>query len=179
MLKILSEALFPPLCLHCGDKTAQNRHLFCKGCTPFFELIDPSSRCPYCFAENDGRRPCSECVQKKRWHVHIASACDYLGAVTSLVKKLKYGRMPYLAKTGSAFMLTQLFRLDWKTPDLIIPVPRRHWFQGMNHAELLASALAKSLQVDCEPIIKRKAGDFSQARLSKEQRKTPTGQLLS
>jgi competence protein ComFC len=110
------------------------------------------------------------CVQKKRWHLKIASTFDYLGAVSSLVKKLKYGRMPYLAKTGAAFMAVQFFRLKWPTPDLIIPVPRRRWFQGMNHASLLAHSLAKILEIECAPLLKRKGGDFSQARLSKIQR---------
>src|SRR5271156_2332914 len=120
MKKILSDLIFPPLCLHCESKTENNSILFCKGCAGFFELIDPSSRCPYCFEENMGNRPCPECVQKKRWHVKMASACDYLGAVSSLVKKLKYGQMPYLAKTGAAFMVAQFFRLKWPTPHLIV-----------------------------------------------------------
>ena len=166
-MRVLIDTLFPPLCLHCECKCPQ---LICKGCAPDFELIDPSSRCLFCFAENDGRRPCPECVQKKRWQIKIASAVDYQGAVSSLVKKLKYGKMPYLAKTAGALMLAQFFRLKWPIPDYIIPVPRRHWFQGMNHAALIANSFAKSLQVPALPLVKRRAGDLSQARLSKSQR---------
>ena len=170
-MKTLLDIIFPPLCLHCEYSLHKSHHLFCKGCAGFFELIDPLSRCPYCFAQNEGiRRPCIECMQKKRWQVKIASALDYLGAVRTLVKKLKYGSMPYLAKTGAAFMVAQFIRLEWPKPDLIIPVPRRHWFQGVNHAQLLAKCLANNLQTQCLPMIKRKAGDFSQARLSKTQR---------
>lgn len=162
--------IFPPLCLHCDEVLEKSTHLFCKGCAGFFELIDPSNRCIYCFTENDVRRPCPECIRKRRWHVKIASALDYLGAASSLVKKLKYGSMPYLAKTGAAFMIAQFSRLGWPVPDLIIPVPRRHLFQGTNHAHLLANCLSKNLQVECRTLIKRKAGDFSQARLSQAQR---------
>jgi competence protein ComFC len=143
---------------------------FCKGCSGFFELIDPLSRCAYCFSENDGRHLCHECVQKKRWDLKMASALDYLGAVSSLIKKLKYGQMPYLAKTGAAFMTAQFFRLEWPIPDIIVCVPRREWFKGMNHSHLLAKNLSKSLGVKCEPLIKRKAGDLPQARLFKDQR---------
>ncbi len=166
-MKSLLNLFFPPLCLHCETLTD---HLFCKGCAGFFEMIDPSSRCCYCFVENSGSRPCQECVSKKRWNVKMASALDYLGAVSSLVKKLKYGRMPYLAKTGASFMVAQFFRLEWPQPDLIIPVPRRNWFCGTNHATLLAQNLAKQLAVNCQELVKRKGGDFSQANLSKEQR---------
>lgn len=162
--------IFPPLCLHCEKLLDNGNHLFCRGCAGFFELIDPTTRCLFCFAENEGRAPCLECLKKKRWHLKLAAACDYLGAVGSLVKGIKYGRMPYLVKTASAFMAAQFERLQWPQPDLIIPVPRREWFQGENHAHLLAKSLACRLQVPCVTIIRRRVGDFSQARLSREQR---------
>jgi ComF family protein len=143
---------------------------FCKGCHAFFELIDPFSRCPYCFSENEGKRPCLDCIQKKKWQIKMASSLDYLGPVSTLIKKLKYGYMPYLAKLGAAFMLLQLERLKWPLPDIIVPVPSRHWFYGTNHAYLLGSFLAHSIKRPCINLIKRKAGDLSQARLSKRQR---------
>ncbi len=171
MIRVLN-LVFPPICIHCEERVENGRHLFCAGCTGFFELIDPSCRCVYCFVEHGTDYPCPECVRKRRWGVKIASALDYLGPVSSLVKQMKYGRMPYLAKTASAFMLAQFCRLGWPAPDLIIPVPRRHWFQGMNHAGLLAHHLAQGLQTTCLPLIKRRAGDLSQARLSKGQRES-------
>ena len=170
--KAVVNFVFPPLCLHCETKLMDHKLLFCKGCSGFFELIDPSSRCQYCFAENGRRQACAECLRKKRWQVTIASALDYQEAVCTLVKKLKYGSMPYLAKTAEAFMTAQFFRLAWPQPDLIVPVPRRHWFQGRNHAHLLATCLAKRLHTKCMPVIQRRAGDFSQARLSKSQRES-------
>ncbi len=162
--------IFPPLCLHCDERINHGERLFCTACATFFELIDPGSRCIYCFAENEGRAPCTECVRKKRWGTKLAASLDYLGAVTSLVKGIKYGRMPYLAKTAGAFMAAQFFHLQWPTPDLIIPVPRRQWFQGENHAHLLAKNLAVRLGTRALPLIRREAGDFSQARLAMQQR---------
>ncbi len=163
----LLNLLFPPVCLHCKAYTSS---LFCSGCAAYFELIDPLTRCPYCFAENDGRRPCPDCVRKKRWYIRIASAIDYLGPTQTLVKKLKYGRMPFLAKTAAAFMLMQHERLGWERPDVIVPVPRRLWFQGTNHAALIAQGLADHFKVKMRPLVVREAGDFSQARLTKVQR---------
>lgn len=169
MMKIL-DLFFPPFCLHCDSPLEKSAQLFCKGCAGFFELIDPSCRCLYCFSENVGKRACPECLEKKRWHVKMGAALDYLGPVASLVKKIKYGNLSYLAKTGAAFMAAQFYRLDWPLPDLILPIPRRHWFQGMNHASLLAMGLSRHLKVPCKPCIKRKVGDLSQARLTKAQR---------
>lgn len=55
--------------------------------------------------------------------------------------------MPYLAKTAAAFMLVQFERLGWQRPDLIVPVPRRSWFQGTHHVTLLAKAFAGLLDL--------------------------------
>jgi len=102
--------------------------------------------------------------------VRIASALDYVDPVQTVVKKIKYGRMPYLAKTAAAFMLMQFEQLGWESPDIIVPVPRRLWFQGTNHASLLAETMAKHLDVDVRSCVRRRIGDLSQARLTQEQR---------
>lgn len=102
----------------------------------------------------------------------IASALDYEESVKTLVKKLKYGKMPFLAKTAAAFMVAQFCRLEWEEPDLIVPVPRRHWFQGQNHAELLASHLSRQLHIPLKRLVGRYAGDYSQARLPKSDRES-------
>lgn len=167
--KLLLQFFFPPLCLHCQEIGKDGR-LFCNGCAGYFELIDSSTRCPYCFMENEKKAPCIECVQGKRWQVRMASALDYFGPVASFVKNLKNGKLPYLAKTGAAFMVAQYVRLNWPMPDLIVPVPRKHVFQRMNHAELLAHELSRAFSAKSLNLIKRKAGDFSQAKLSKSQR---------
>ncbi len=168
--------IYPPLCLHCEAAVENGKRLFCKGCTGYFELIDPSTRCIYCFNETGGCSPCPECIRKKCWGLKIASALDYLGAVSTLVKQLKDGKMPYLAQTASAFMLAQLTHmvtdLGWPMPDIIVPVPSRHWFQGMNHAHLIAAQLARSLSIPSLSLVKRRIGDLSQARLPKAQRET-------
>ncbi|MCH9627235.1 MAG: hypothetical protein S4CHLAM2_08700 [Chlamydiales bacterium] len=128
------------------------------------------ARCPFCFRETEARRACIECLAKKRWHIPVASALDYTGPVRTLVKNLKYGQMPYLAKTAASFLLLQLEQMGWESPDLIVPVPRRVWLQGSNHATVLAKELAKLLQTDVSSCVGRHLGDLSQARLVRMQR---------
>lgn len=169
ILSFLTDLLFPPLCLHCDEETP---YLLCSGCAAYFELIDPWTRCSFCFSENDGRCPCPECIRKKRWQMKIASALDYLPPVQTVVKRMKYGRMPYLAKTAGAFMFMQFERLGWETPDFIVPVPRRLWFQGTNHAALLATAFARLVKGKVHSCVGRGIGDLSQARLNREQRES-------
>lgn len=165
------DLIFPPLCLHCKEKCAQH---FCPTCASSFELIDPLTRCPFCFGLSNGRQPCEECTRKKRWHIRIASSLDYFDPVQTLVKRMKYGRMPYLARTAAAFMVLQWTRLKWESPDLIVPVPRHLWAQGLNHAALLGKEMGRSLNVKVASIVKRRAGDLAQASLTAGQRELLT-----
>ncbi len=173
---MLGNIVFPPLCLHCEERLDKGGRLICKACASFFELIDPETRCPYCFTENGGSAPCCECVEKRRWGLQVGAALEYFGPVATFVKKMKRGGMPYLAKTGGAFLFGQFQTLGWPMPDLLIPIPRRSWLQGTNHATLLALSLGKLLGVPVREWVKRTSGDLSQARLSSSQREALAGE---
>ncbi len=97
---------------------------------------------------------------------------DYASPVCTVVKKMKYGGIPYLAKTAAAFMLLQFERLGWETPDFIVPVPRRLWLKGTNHAELLAKRLAWYMKREVRVFVGRRIGDLAQARLNRELRES-------
>ena len=142
--RCISNLLFPPTCVHCHHESP---FLFCKGCAAYFELINPLSHCPFCFAENESRGVCSECFQKKRRNIRIGAALDYVEPVQTFLRKMKYRHMPYLVKTAAAFMFIQFERLGWECPDIIVPVPPLFWFQGNHHVLLIAKALAKQLDV--------------------------------
>ncbi|MFZ0565025.1 MAG: hypothetical protein WAM28_02390 [Chlamydiales bacterium] len=167
MTSLLVNLIYPPICLHCQTPT---QHLFCEGCSAFFELIDPATRCPYCFADNDKARPCSTCIKQKRWELQMASALNAVGPVATLVEKLKYGKLPYLAKTAAAFMTLQLANLDWPEIDTIVPVPPRLWFQRPNHATLVAKSLSHYIRKPWDSLIGRWPGDLPQAYLDSQER---------
>ncbi len=161
--------LFPAICLHCMERS---KKLFCEECAAHFELIDPLSRCRFCFGETDGRHVCIECLAEKRWQIPVAAALDYTGPVHTFIRNLKHGQMPYLAKTAASFMFLQLEQMGWEPPDLLIPVPRRIWLQGANHATILAKALAQLLRVKVSSCVGRHLGDLSQSRLAQLQRES-------
>lgn len=165
-MRFLLDFLFPPLCLHCKRLSP---FLFCRGCASFFELIDPSNRCPYCFSDQETNGVCRECVQSKNWGVRMAAALDYLGPVRTLVHKLKNGQRDYLAKTGSSFMALQWDRLEWSLPDAIIPIPPRRGFQKENHATLLARELAQLWTCRLYKGLKREWGALPYGRISPTQ----------
>lgn len=145
--------LFPSLCLHCKEESSS---LFCKGCAPDFELIDLMTRCPFCCIENGERYPCMKCREKKRERVLTVAALDYFSAVQSFLYLLKTGRMPYLTKTAASFLLMQFHKTGWEIPDLIIPIPKRFWFQTESHVESLARLFGKFLDVKVENCLRKR-----------------------
>jgi ComF family protein len=108
----------------------------------------------------------------------MAAAFDYEGPAVSLVRRLKYAHQPYLAQGMAAFLVAQFDRLQWSMLDVIIPVPLSftRWLErGYNQSALLAEEMGRLLQRPVWHALKRRSGDFSQAALSLEQRRTLGG----
>lgn len=169
--------IYPLSCLHCQEKCQS--HLLCPSCIELLEPIDPSLRCKGCFSES-ALIYCNECLSHDRSIERIASVFDYLGPGPSLVKKLKYANQSWLATAIAAWMVqyhTEVLR--WPLPDLIIPTPiswNKKLMRGFNHSELIAQEISRFLQVPISNVLRRKAGDLSQARLDKEQRMSLSAQ---
>lgn len=170
--------IYPPLCLHCEMMMHDDQHLFCEGCQELLDPINPAERCPYCFhVLLSEQRVCSECFKKPVFN-RMASVFDYVGPAATLVKKLKYGDQPYLAKGAGGYLVTQWLQLDWPKPDVIIPVPSsftRLLERGYNQSELLAQQVSMIIDVPMQNILIRRSGDYSQTALHWSQRKQLSG----
>lgn len=167
--------ILAPECLECKTLLRREERCFCSACLHLFELLDPSNRCDHCFKEmkNQGQPICSDCLKSEHWMTKVASACDYIGPAATMIRLMKYGNQPTLAKTAAAYMALQWVSLEWPLPDFIIPTPctwLRRFDRGYNQAELMALELGSILGVPVATNLKRKVGDFSQAGLSREQR---------
>lgn len=148
----------------------------CTPCVHLLDLIDPLSRCRRCFNPKETpSAPCHFCHSNPLPLNGLAAAFEYLGPAASLIKKMKYGNRPYLAKEAAAFMTVQWSRLDWPFPDLLLPIPLswNHWLQrGYNQSHLLAKEMSALMQIPLSTsTLKRRAGGYSQAGLSIEQRR--------
>ena len=175
---------FPPRCLFCQEPHDDPDRLLCDVCDPLLEWIDPSTRCVTCFGElsdlsgpSHKRMLCTHCRMKKSLFQRVGAAFDYIGPAATLVKRLKYGNAPYLAKTCAAFLAMQYVQLGWKPPDYIIPVPMpalRKWMRGYNQSELIATALSHLLHVPTLRALGRKHGELRQAQLSLQERQALT-----
>lgn len=171
-----SHLLFPAICIHCQQPLEERSLIFCQICLQQLQLIDPESRCPYCFSfdfDPQSESYCQTCHNKPQSLHRIAAAFDYEGPAASLIKQMKYGGQSYLAEGAGSFLVAQYVQLEWPTPDFIIPMPMaplRKIERGYNQSHLLAEVVARTLGRPLLDIIKRKSGDFSQAGLNYQQR---------
>lgn len=167
--------VYPPACLHCRTPLDDHKLILCNDCLQLIEVINPKERCSLCFS-SDGHpllRLCQTCYQSPRLLDGIAAAFDFLGPAATLIKKLKYANMPYLAEGMAAYLAAQYCALDWPMPDAIIPVPMSftHYLdRGYNQSALLAQNFARFIQSPVHDILKRRSGGFSQAGLNRSQR---------
>lgn len=139
------------------------------------ELIDHEIRCPFCFSGDFSpiRKVCSACKIKGPLLDRVGAAFDHFGPPATLVRCLKDGDQPYLAKGAAAFMAAQFLRMEWPSPDYLIPVPisRLHLLdRGYNQSFLISQELSHILHCPVLSCLQRKGGDLSQAGLSKMQR---------
>ncbi len=148
------------------------------------ELIDCTLHCHKCFSttSNQTKHNCSSCASKKTLLTAVGASFNYAGPVLSLIKKLKYAQMPYLAEGIGGFMAAQFMELNWPIPDIIVPVPQSfsHWLRrGYNQAELLSNNLSSILKTPVVNLLKRSSEDYSQAGLNHEQRLKLTGKPIT
>lgn len=178
-LKALLNFVFPPLCLHCHKNTGRARKFFCEACSLEFALIPPEGRCRKCFLPYEA---CTHCREQGYPFTRLAAAIEYQGAPTSFIQHFKYQNKPYLAKDGAALLVLQYLNLNWKMPDLIIPVPQsitRSFSRGYNQSLLLAQEVGKFLNRPVMNVLKRYSGDLPQAALNQPQREALSQSVFS
>lgn len=161
--------------MHCRLLLDPRPQFLCDPCSQLLEMIDPETRCPTCFNVLDEfSTKCQECIHYPTPFFRTAAVFDYVGPAATIVKNFKYSNQPYLASGMGAFLFTQFDRLNWTIPDAIVPVPiswMKRLERGYNQSELLAIELGSYLKRPVFNAIKRRAGDFSQATQTFEQRK--------
>jgi ComF family protein len=102
-----------------------------------------------------------------------ASAFDYYGPASTLIREFKFNGRFAFAKDAAAFMMVQLSRLNWPMPDALIPVPQTltSWLKrGYNQSSLIAQELSRMINVPVVDILKKSFTEFSQTGLDRQQR---------
>lgn len=120
--------------------------------------------CPRCgLPSGDPHQPCGRCLQKPPPWQALVFATDYRPPISTLIKRLKFQKMPALAPT-----LARLLLLHWlqahreqhlNRPEIVLAVPlqnKRCWQRGYNQSDLLAKPLARWLGCEYRPAALRR-----------------------
>jgi len=167
--------IYPSHCLHCSLRIPHSLGVFCELCSHQLELLSLVDRCPICFGEDfdKSQEICYTCFLHPPVLKRCAAVFDYTGPAASLIKQMKYGNQPYLARGIGAYLAVQWLKLNWPLPDLIVPVPltlTHRLSRGYNQSLLIAQSMNLILGSKVKSIIRRSLFDTSQAGLNKRER---------
>jgi ComF family protein len=185
-LNALRRAIFPPICVLCGEEADRARKSvldLCAGCANDLPLN--RNACPFCAEPLNETTPvnsiCGQCLQRRpRFN---AAFCPYRYAypIDHLVRALKFhNRLAYGRVLGEllADALSEKRIEPW--PDLLIPVPlakERFRERGFNQAIELGCIIERRLGIPLRPdLVTRVRSTREQTGLdSKARRKNVRG----
>lgn len=175
MLDAILDLLLPPTCLACDRLIASgdNKRLVCRRCRTMLRPAPPPT-CTRCGAPRliTGREVETNCQECKEWPEAIIRADSaYLmhPPADRIVHQLKYRGWRAIAGVMAEAMVHAALTIDVACRiDVIMPVPTtatRVRERGYNQAELIARAVAKSVQRECELLLERTTSKSTQTTL--------------
>lgn len=153
LFKIITSALFPNVCVACGEIIPEGEHL-CEYCTEMAEKLDFTKACRRC------GMPKNECMCSKRvFHFNGCAAPFYNTGVTrDAMYSFKFARKEYISKFFAERMaLTVKSCYSDINFDVVTFVPMsfsKKLRRGFNQSELLAKRLSKILKLPlCDDLL--------------------------
>ncbi len=146
MFNALFQAL-PLRCQLCHLRLDQRNYPWCKTC---FQSFPKQPRCQRCGLPTAyTQESCGRCLRKPPLWDRLVCVGDYTFPYDSLLHKFKYKGQYWLSSP-----LSNLLADNIENPaPILLPVPM-HWtrrlLRGFNHSNLLAQALARQLNVNCD-----------------------------
>src|SRR3989344_966364 len=165
------DLLFPITCQGCG---AEGEYL-CLACQG--ELMARLPRCLVCGKNSPMGQVHSQC-QNRDTHLHglLVAASYHKEAVRKLIWNLKYNAVAGIADKLAELLadhLAELDVLDYFAAAALVPVPlhkRRLRHRSYNQAALIAEALARRLNLEYLPVLRKVKKTKSQIDLPREER---------
>ena len=156
----LLDLIFPrrAVCMGCGSKLGCERDDLCEDCREKLAKGWVGVRHPDARLQLDG----------------AAYAYRYHGPAGGMVRNLKYRGVTVLADGMAGDLARAVVGLQIEHKVLLTAVPmhpKRKRRRGMNHAEVLARALADKLELEYSELLMRTRNAPQQARLSHEERR--------
>ena len=185
-LRQLTQIIYPPRCVICGDflwraplDAGESPNPICRSCISDFAPIE-APFCTICgvpFASTAiENHPCEDCLRKRPFFDAAYAPYIYEGPILEAVLRFKYGQKTFMADAlGPLLTPFVKARFTLREPFLVMPVPlhaKRLRERGFNQSLLLANRLALGLRakVDCLSLI-RIRHTIPQTTLSKKERR--------
>ncbi len=172
-IKSIKEILFPEkfTCLFCGREIFHGE-LFCEDCRKevFYTGAEICEKC--------GRRTkertavCSYCRGRETYFSTARSPFVYKGAISALIKRMKFGGAKYVAEELVSDALYSFHSIG-KEFDFIAFVPMTEKGlkkRGFNQSELIARALSEKTGIEVKDVLSRKEGSADQVGLKRAER---------
>lgn len=157
-LKLLLDLLFPIECVGCG----KDGEWLCQQCLDRIKLL-AEWHCPVCKTRLTNGRVCEKCSPQSFLDGAIVAVFYDDELINKAVHYLKYKGIKNLAKPLGRLLAITLNRISfWDNNWILVPVPlhkRRERFRGFNQAELIASEVAKCLNLEVGLLRSKKASD--------------------
>lgn len=146
--------LLQTACLLCGCRPDSNSHYFglCRFCHCALPFIDAA--CHQCGIPLPFDQPaCGQCLQQPPAFDQTCCPVTYTGPLPALIHRFKTRHSNALRRLLAELLAAEIRHrqgIGLPPADLVIPVPmhwRRNLQRGNNHSRLLASTLARQLQI--------------------------------
>lgn len=164
-------------CFHCHRPLSLSFHGFCYRCV---KLLNQNAYCGHCGSPLlEHRNSCGNCLRDEpKWH-RLVKIADYKPPLAEWIHRFKFQQQHHLDHALARLLLLAIYAAKrhhaLTLPEVIFPVPlfwRREWQRGYNQATLIASPLAKWLNIplDCTSLTRVRATQ-SQRELTAAQRR--------
>jgi competence protein ComFC len=170
------DAIYPPLCLVCGDLSPGPYPHFCPLCFSSLEPVGPHccERCGEPFPAGQIPHLCLPCMRGRLPFERCRGVFLYQGAVAKALSRVKYeGKISLLKPLADALLSEEYRQLNFPEVDVVVPVPMSFqglWKRGFNQTYLLALCVAGFLRVEVATDILRKKGGRNQVGLTERER---------
>lgn len=178
MLGAIINLLYPAICRVCSKKLDEFDRNICAGCAgKLKERLPPF--CLKCGRQLKGdaelKAVCADCKKDTLYFDRAWSVCHYEGALKDLIHDFKYKKITSLSKDFTGLIISFMKKYGvGKESQLILSVPMhpdKLFNREINHADILARAIGKSLGIAYSGnMLKKIKNTSSQANLKREDR---------
>lgn len=172
VLRGFLDALYPPICLLCGQLSEGAHPTCCPECLNSFEPVG-SFCCQLCgepFSGIQGPHLCLVCIKRRQPFRECRGAFLYSGALAKALSKVKYGGKAALLEPLENALLGEMeCSIPLPDVDFVVPVPlswHGRWKRGFNQSFILGSAVARHAGVKVVTGALQKRGNRKQVGLT-------------